>query len=566
MLSSKRNILQTVALLKSYGVKEIVLSPGSRNAPIIQTFSQEPFFNCHIILDERNASFHAIGIIQKTQNPVAICCTSGSALLNYAPAVSEAFYQHLPLIIISADRSPEWIGQMDGQTLPQPNIFGELVKKSVNIPEIKNETDEWYCNRLINEALNSSISSFNAGPVHINIPLSEPLFDYSVTELPSVRKINKPILRKEIISDSYKKEWTQLPNKIIVVGQMFYSEKLISILNKFADRHNCVILSEHLSNCTSSKFISNFDTLLGSICEEDRNAFRPDLLITFGGHIVSKRLKHFFRQYKPDNHWLIDESGETIDLFQSLTDIIEANPIDFLTDIEKGIETKNHNEFYNRWKDTSQEIKEPSDKIIFSDIWATRSFIKRLPKKSPLHLANSNAVRNAQLFDIDKSVRVYCNRGINGIESTLPSTIGFASVSIEPIYLIIGDLSFFYGVGSLWNIKHINNLRILLINNSGGGIFHLLPGLNKSESLSDLVAAGHSESAESWSNAAGFKYLTANNKDSFEKQIEEFVTSETTQSIIFEIKVDIDESKKVLHQYYDHIRQEMSKIKSNNIK
>lgn len=552
MFSSKQNILQTVALLKAYGVKEIVLSPGSRNAPIIQTFTQDSFFNCHIVVDERNAAFWGIGIIQAKKEAVAICCTSGSAMLNYAPAISEAFYQQLPLIVISADRSEEWIGQMDGQTMHQVNTFGTIVKKSVNLPEINNDTDEWYCNRLLNEALTTCLSP-NKGPVHINIPIGEPLFDYSITKLPQARKIKKPLVNKNIDLSAYKAKWNDSTKKIIVVGQMFYSEQTVSILEQFADKHNCVILTEYLSNCNSSKFISNFDLLLGSLQEEKRENYRPEILITIGGHIVSKKLKHFFRKHKPLHHWLIDESGEIVDLFQSLTDVVEMNPLNFLEEFDKLLVSAKDNEYLSEWKKLSNKIQEPSESINFSDIWTTGYFLRKIPQDSLLHVANSNAIRNIQLFNIDKSVQVYCNRGINGIESTLPTTVGFASVVSKNVYLIIGDLSFFYGLNSLWNIKQIKNLRILLINNNGGGIFHLLPGLNKSESLDEYVSAGHSSNAELWTKSAGFKYMNAKNKSEVENQIAQFISDRISESIVFEVNVDTEISNNVLYEYVKNI-------------
>lgn len=553
MFSTKKNILQTVALLKAYEIKHIVLSPGSRNAPLMQTFSQDTFFDCHVIVDERNAAFYALGIIQAKRCPVVICCTSGSALLNYAPAVSEAFYQQLPLIVVSADRAPQWIGQMDGQTLPQSGAFGALVKKAVNLPEIQNETDEWYCNRLINEALIACTNNAQ-GPVQINIPLSEPLFDYSQQTLPEVRRIHSAKVNKIVEISRFSSEWQQLPKRIIVVGQMPFSENLISLLGKLAKDYNCIILTEYLSNCVSSQFISNFDALLYRLNEDEKISYQPDILITIGGHIVSKRLKHFFRQYKPKSHWLISESGEVVDLFQSLTDLIDTTPIQFLSELLNAIPQTENTEFSILWNNSAKAIEAPSQDIPFSDIWATGEFLKVIPNKSALHVANSSAVRNVQLYPIDPSIRVYCNRGVNGIESTLPTVVGFAAVSVNPVYLVIGDLSFFYGLNALWNINHIKNLRILLVNNGGGGIFHLLPGLNKSESLNEYVSAEHTTDARNWATAAGCKYLSARNKEEFVNHLAIFTAEYTDQSIILEVIADMDICKKTFQEYYHNLK------------
>lgn len=552
MLSTKKNILQTVALLKSYGVKHIVLSPGSRNAPLIQTFTQDAFFDCHLIVDERNAGFYALGMIQYLCQPVAICCTSGSSLLNYAPAVSEAYYQQLPLIVISADRSPEWIGQMDGQTIPQAGVFSSIVKKSVHIPEIKSETDQWFCNRLLNEALIACTANAS-GPVHINIPLSEPLFDYTAKDLPEVRKINFAPVQKSTEIKPFVEKWNSFPKRMIIVGQLFKSPKLIAILEKLAKENDCLILTEHLSNCVSASFISNFDALLSTFSAEDKMNHTPDLVLTLGGHIISKRLKHFLRENKPTAHWHITESGDAVDLYQSLTDLLKVDAETFLSDLSTNISSEKEKPFADTWRKSAERISEPTD-IPFSDLSATKAFIKALPQNAQLHLANSNSVRNAQLFTLNKSVDVYCNRGVNGIESTLPSVVGFASVCKSPVYLLIGDLSFFYGLNALWNIQHIKNLRILLINNGGGGIFHLLPGLNKSASLPEYVAAEHQTDAKAWVEASGITYLSAKNEEELNANLASFFDEKLNQSMLLEVSTDIESSNKVYLEYYNKLK------------
>lgn len=553
MFSVKKNVLQTVALLKAYGVKQIVLSPGSRNAPLMQTFSQDAFFECHAIVDERNAAFYALGIIQALQQPVAICCTSGSALLNYAPAVSEAYYQQLPLIVVSADRSPEWIGQMDGQTLPQAGVFGSLSKKSVHLPEINSEKDEWFCNRLINEALIACTADAR-GPVHINIPLAEPLFDYSEEKLPEVRKINYARPRKSADIPAFIEKWDKLPKRLIIVGQLFQTPQLTELLESLAKKTDCIVFTENLSNSVSPLFINNFDAVLYAVSEEKKEIFAPDLVITLGGHIVSKRLKHFIRQHKPKNHWHLTESGEVVDLFQSLTDLVETEAIEFFSKLSSEVQDNREKPFFDLWKNISLLIPEPKEDIPFSDISATGDFLKVMPKNSVLHLANSSTVRNVQLFQLDKSIKVYCNRGVNGIESTLPSVVGFASVYKDPVYLIIGDLSFFYGLNALWNIQHIRNLRILLINNGGGGIFHLLPGLNQASSLKKHVSADHTSTAKDWALAAGLNYLSAETKNDLKESLKAFIDAKTDQSVLLEITTNMEISKKAFQEYYHKLK------------
>lgn len=552
MFSVKRNVLETVGLLKAYGINEIVLSPGSRNAPLIQTFSSDPFFSCHVIVDERNAAFYALGIIQFTQKPVVVCCTSGSALLNYAPAVSEAYYQQLPLIVVSADRSMEWIGQMDGQTIPQYGVFGVLSKKSVQLPEVYSDLDLWFCNRLLNEALIAATADIE-GPVHINVPVSEPLFDYSVTELPLVRKIRYARPMKVVDVVSYVEVLRNTSKALVIVGQGFYDKELIGLLQSLVEKISCVVIVEHLSNTSSDLFVPNADTLLSVVDEFVKGELKPDVVISIGGHIVSKKLKHFIRQYKPAYHWFVSERSDVVDLYESLTDLVETDSNIFIKGILEKIEAKETSEFYNTWKSLSDKICEPVD-VHFSDILVTGTFLNKLPVASYLHLANSSVVRNAQLFKIESSIRVFCDRGTNGIESSLPSAIGFASVSDSPVFLAIGDLSFFYTVGSLWNIQHIKNLRILLINNRSGGIFHLLPGLDDASSLKQYVAAEHNCSAQRWVEASGIDYISAKNKTELDEALDILISHKNDRSILLEVFTDIEISKQISKEYYNKLK------------
>ena len=326
MYSPKKNVLETVALFKAYGISEVVLSPGSRNTPLIQSFASDPFFKCHSVVDERSAGFFALGIINRIQKPVAVCCTSGTALLNYGPAVAEAFYQELPLVVVSADRSPAWIGQMDGQTLPQPGIFGGLVRKSVQLPEVQVEEDLWHCNRLLNEALNAATN----GPVHINIPISEPLFDFSVETLPEVRtfKVVTPLMINDLqpLVEAYE----QAEKPLILIGQLqAHPLELTHLLEKFRLNRSDVVLVEHLGQYQTPDSIGNFDAMISTWDAETAKAFAPDLLITLGGHIVSKRVKKWLRENQAKTHWHIGLNGLP-DTYGQATHFMQTTPEAFL--------------------------------------------------------------------------------------------------------------------------------------------------------------------------------------------------------------------------------------------
>jgi 2-succinyl-5-enolpyruvyl-6-hydroxy-3-cyclohexene-1-carboxylate synthase len=556
MYSSKKSVVQTIALLKAFGINDVVLSPGSRNAPLIQGFAIDPFFRCHSVVDERSASFYAIGIIYKTKKPVVICCTSGTALLNYHPAVAEAYYQNLPLIVISADRSPAWIGQMDGQTVPQVGVFGNLVKKSVQLPEIKNEEEYWYCNRLLNETL-ITCQTNNPGPVHINVPISEPLFDFSLEKLPEPRKINQ-IEALNDISDKDIRDlaeiWKKSGKRVIMIGQMSIETTIDHLM--VSNKNDFVLLNEHLSNSAADNNIYNFDAILSGYDSDNIKKFSPDLLITFGGHIVSKRIKNLLRNNPPQCHWHISLSNEIPDTYKSITHFINTDPEIFFRKLENHIADSHETdyEYISMWHNKSLEINSPDFSLPFSDIAVTGFLMNSLPANAVLFVANSSSVRNIQLYNKDKTINVYCNRGTNGIEGTLSAAIGYATIHEGEVFLLVGDLSFFYDLNSLWNFKMPENLHIMLINNGGGGIFHLLPGLENAESLDSYVSASHSKGAGKWIEATDLDYLKAENYDELNNVANEFLREKRINSVILEIITDKSNNKKAVDQYYNNIK------------
>lgn len=560
MFSTKKNVLQTVAMLKAFDISHVIISPGSRNSPLSQSFVSDSFFKCHSIVDERSAGFYAIGLINKLLKPVALCCTSGSALLNYGPAVAEAFYQELPLVIISADRSPAWIGQMDGQTIPQIGVFNSLVKKSVQIPEINNDEELWYCNRLLNETLIECTNNGN-GPVHINVPISEPLFDFSCTELPTVRKINNFSAIKGNPDESkmiqLEQIWKKSNKRMILIGQGCPGNyELLKLSEQLCSKNECIVLSEHLGNIGFSGLIGNFDALISTFNEKEYSEFAPDLLITIGGHIVSKRIRKLIRKHAPENHWHFSESGKIPDTFKSLTHLLDATPASLLENIINRIGNvdSSKNEYVLQWTKKSEILPEPGNDLPFSDVRVTGKFLRLLPAKSTLMVGNSSSVRNIQLFPLDKSINVFCNRGTNGIEGSVSTAIGYSTIHNGQTYLLVGDLSFFYDINSIWNGNTPDNLHILLINNGGGGIFHLLPGLEKADSMDKFVSASHSISAENWVKASGLDYLKADSDLTYDSALLDFIKTDRKKPVVLEVFTDFQSNRKASDTYYSNIK------------
>lgn len=553
MYSDKRSILQLAALLKAHKIRKIVLCPGSRNAAIVHTLVNIEDFTCYSVTDERSAGFFAIGLSLQGGGPAAICCTSGSALLNLHPAVSEAFYQQIPLIIISADRPAAWIGQMDGQTLPQPNVFGNLVKMSVNLPEVNTDEDEWYCNRLINEAILET-NHHGKGPVHINVPLSEPIYRFTAKTLPEARVITR-YQGLNVYDRDYKElinKLNQANKRMIIVGQMNliyqFDKKYVKPLCK-----NFVWLTEHLGNQTTPGLaIKNFDVAVSAMDEVRQEQMTPELLITFGGHIVSKQMKKYLRNHPPKEHWHITPDGKVADLFGCLTTIIEMDPFEFLEKIAFLLEG-NPTNYPLMWENWCKTIPEPS--LPYSQISVTGDLIKALPAPCSLHLANSSTVRYAQLFTLAKGVEVCCNRGVNGIEGSLSSAIGYASASTQTNFILIGDLSFFIDMNALWMSHLRNNVRILLFNNEGGEIFHTLPGMDKTDKSRPFITAEHQTSAKGWAEERGFQYIKVRDDEEWQDALKVFASPEEQERpMILEVMTDKSEDTRLLREYYKSVK------------
>ncbi|MDR0749055.1 MAG: 2-succinyl-5-enolpyruvyl-6-hydroxy-3-cyclohexene-1-carboxylic-acid synthase [Tannerellaceae bacterium] len=560
MYANKKNVLQLIALLKAHGIRQIVLSPGSRNSPLLHSFAIDSFFTCHVVVDERSAGFYATGIILHTGEPAAVCCTSGTAALNLGPAIAEAFYQELPLLALTADRPAAWIGQRAGQTLPQPGMYNSLVKKSVQLPEINTPEDEWYCNRLINEAL-AELNHHSPAPVHINIPLSEPLSDYTAGALPEARSIRRYLpgasMEGLMENDGFACRFRKYSKRMILTGQLWQqTEEVRGLLEKLSGEKDCVILGECLSNIHSPHVISNFDSLLYALPKEEQERYAPDLLITFGGHIVSKRIKQFLQANKPGEHWHISPSGEITDLFQCLTHSIEAGVPAFLDCLAScGEAGEDKGESYVRlWDDARKKLSAPDDTGEFSDLLVVKEWLEAIPGNASIHLANSSSVRLAQLFPLKRGVTVYCNRGTSGIDGCMSTAVGYAAVSGKQTFLLIGDLAFFYDMNALWNRQLSGNLRILLNNNGGGGIFYTLPGFNRSEAMDTCLSASHQTPAKAWAETTGFTYLSASGREELRDAMPVFTGSKGDKPALLEVFTSMKKNTDILRNYYHALK------------
>ena len=498
-----------IEIFAARGIHQIVISPGSRNAPLTIGFASNDTFECFSIADERSAAFFALGMAQQTQKPVVILCTSGSALLNYYPAFAEAFYSQIPLIVVSADRPHDKIDIGDGQTIRQENVFANHSLFNANLNEnVSQEND-----KLINEAISKSI--LEKGPVHINVPFEEPL--YETTEelivkceiIPEVQ----PILESENLTE-FAKKWNNSTKKMILVGVNFPNAIQQKSIDWMANDSSVVVLTETTSNLHDETFISNIDTIITPFSIEDFETFQPEILLTFGGMVVSKRIKAFLRKHKPKQHWHIDPF-RAYDTFGALTKHFKTEPNLFFEQfipLSQNIKSSYKSEMnaIKKLRKIKQEVY--LSKIPFSDFKAFELIIPRLPEHSMLQIANSSPIRYAQLIDIHPSISVFCNRGTSGIDGSSSTAIGAAFASNQQTVLITGDISFLYDSNALWNQYIPKNFKIILVNNGGGGIFRILPGHKETPVFNNFFETSHCFTAEHLAKMYQFNYYTASNE------------------------------------------------------
>lgn len=528
MYSHKKNINLLTAVMAAHGLHDVVVCPGSRNGALVHNFNECPDFRCHSVTDERSAAFVAIGIIEATKRPAAVCVTSGSAVLGTLPAVAEAAMRRLPLLIISADRPAEWIGQLDGQTLPQNGALQPYAPTFV-VPEIENESAHWYANRQANEAL---IRISRNQPTHINLPLSEPLFDFSEPQLPQERIFTelRPVVQSPL-SDEILQQISAARLPVLFIGQY---ENALPDIEKLEAAHHILILPEHLANVAGAwrTAVMEYTDAL--------TEFQPDLILHAGGNLVHKRTKLMLRQAASCPVIRIDEDGLCPDTFYRLQTVVRAGLPEVVQQLCRLTSPKPE---VVRWKETLEAHKiearqlnflSPEDHTALRAVNLCCSAVQQQENAS-LHLANSSTVRMASRFIEGGQCPVHCNRGTNGIEGTLSTAAGHSLVTSGSTFVILGDLSFFYDCNALCDPKLSGNLRILLINNGGGAIFHHLPGLSNSPALEQFIAAEHGFSARGLADTYGLHYKAVNPGENLEEAIDFLTHHEATRPVLVEV-------------------------------
>lgn len=546
-------VQQIITVCKAQNLKHIIISPGSRNAPLAISFSNDPFFKCYSIVDERCAAFFGLGIAQQTNEPVALVCTSGSALLNYYPAIAEAFYSDIPLVVLSADRPKERIDVGDGQTIRQEHVFANHILYEANLENNVNYSDALKVknDQLITQALKTSKAK--QGPVHVNIPLYEPLYNTieKVIGNNNVNEVQKKYNTNVTIDQSFVKKWQKASKKLIIVGVLSPNSIDIDVLDALLNDENVLLLTETTSNLYHLKAIPSIDQVITKLTEKQFDDLQPDLLLTFGGMVVSKRIKAFLRNYQPKDHWHVDEK-KAYDTYGCLSQHFKEKPNDFLkilaqtsTEVKSGYQKEWLQVYAQKLENHNKYLKN----IPFSDLKVFESIVNALPQQLHLQLSNSSTIRYAQLFRFKKGIDIFCNRGTSGIDGSTSTAIGAALIQQKQTLLITGDLSFLYDSNALWNAHIPNNFKIIVINNSGGGIFRILPGNKEAAYFSEFLETKHDISAKNIASMYNFEYLKATNKAMLDEHLIGFF--EKSSKILLEIYTPNAINDQILLNYFD---------------
>lgn len=574
MFCNKRNVNILTSILLERGITNATVCPGSRNAPITHNFKETGSIKCHSVTDERTAGFTALGIALATKKPVVVCVTSGSALLNTAPAVAEAYYQHVPLIVISADRPLQWIDQLDGQTIRQAGCLEKFTAKSVTLPEPVDDETAWFCNRLINEAISCATQGEGA-PVHINVPIGEPLFGFTTPALPAervIKTIKLPVL--PCLPDELRKKTDAASRPIFVIGQVqkgaIGRQTMKTLQNKY------VTFCEPLANYCYTTI--HFDEAIRVVGE--REEYLPDLIIYVGNNIVSKATRRFLRRAKCDTCMLTLSDNAFSDPTMSLSDIIQCpdwKSIDMiltelckLDDSEHGAETEKEDQgrnalrqsFFGKWNRILQAAASVAENYEprYSQMSAVKYFEEQLDDLDfniDIHYANSTAIRLACIYSAHY---VWCNRGVNGIEGSLSTAVGFSMATDEMTVCVIGDLSFFYDQNALWNRHAGGNLRIVMLNNRGGGIFRQVPGIEESPAADELIAATHNTTAEGICSQNDIGYIKACNAQEMQCGIVTLLTREATRPMLLEVITNAEDDAEAMAEYFKQTKEHLAHI------
>jgi len=559
MYTDDRGAQIVLSLLKQFGIRKIVVSPGTTNVPISMSVQNDPDFEVYSVVDERSAAYFATGLAYESGEPVVISCTGATASRNYLSGLTEAYYRHLPVIALTSQHYNEDADELLPQVTDRSVSQNDVKKMSVLLPVVRDEISESEAVVKVNKALVSAISH-GEGPVHINLPVSN-MYSFSTHELPVAPKTS--YYRGKDILPPLGKGLEGKKIGVFVGSHKEFSPSLNKSIEDFIKRYNTVIFTDHSSGYHGPNRIQ-----ISQISDLLQSPNRPDIVIDLGS--VSGDYSSWW-VYENIPIWRVSEDGVLHYRQGHFVDKLFDCPEDeFFHDMASLTNRQSEHEYYKLLKHEVDGITVPN--LPLSNTYISQKLASSIPKNSNLHLAILNSFRNMNYFQLDKTVRSSCNVGGFGIDGPLSTTIGQSMCDTDRLYFaLVGDLAFFYDMNSL-GIRHISkNVRILLVNNNRGVEFRVNPDLEErfSDALDSLVSAhGHFGDAKAWAESMGFTYISARNKPEFDRQLPEFVSSIDDQQapMLFEVFTTADDEKKALAAIRSANRPVAKSLEINNPK
>jgi 2-succinyl-5-enolpyruvyl-6-hydroxy-3-cyclohexene-1-carboxylate synthase len=500
-----QHIADLGTVLEGLGVRHVILAPGSRNAPLVQLFTSGNRFVCHSIVDERSAGYVALGMARQLGRPVAVVTTSGTAVLNLSPAVAEAFQQNIPIVVLTADRPREILSQFDNQVTDQSAPYFNHSKGFFEFPVQVRDVSSLKKGILAVEKLVREALREPAGPVHVNLPLAEPL--YVPLPSPALSEMSVNAYSEEVPVPEVLPAVGPDEKKILILAGMGPGDKEVKGALKLLLQHRqAAVVAENISNLHAASFVSNPELVLSGATEEERRALAPDLILAFGLQVVSKRLRQFAENCPDADLRSLEEGTDPVDLFHELAGIRPCE-----------------NKYLNLWKQIEGREKARVQSFLreapFGNLTALARIMEVLPAGTVVHLGNSATIRYSQLLPARSALSYFSNRGISGIDGSLSTAVGSAMVSDRQHVLIMGDLSFVYDSNGLWNKDFPENLKLVVLNDGGGGIFRLLDGPDRMDFFEEFSVTHHPVSIELLAGAFGRRFARVSGMEELENQL-----------------------------------------------
>ena len=542
--SIERNILMTISLLKSHGIQDIVISPGGTNVCLATSLIHDPYFNLYSCVDERSAAYMACGISEESGKPVVLCCTGATASRNYVPALTEAYYRKLPILVLTTSQHEGKVGHNFPQVTDRSVQMKDILNYSTHIPvHIDNKMDHWQCNVEINKAI-LELWRNGGGPSHINLATDSSI-DFSVDKLPDERVIKRYEAGSNLPAINAKRV------AVYVGNHKKWNNSLTECVDAFCEKYNAAVLCDNTSGYHGHYKVEA--CILSTQAQYTSPLLDIELMIHIGD------VSGAYMNLSPKKVWRVNPDGEVRDTFYTLETVFQMSEDSFFTEYCKMKDERITTEYYEMLQSECNNMRQLIPDLPFSNAWIASKTAQLLPEGSEVHFGILNSLRTWNYFHLNDSIDCFCNTGGFGIDGCLSSAIGASLVHPERIYYcILGDLAFFYDMNSIGN-RHIgSNIRVIMVNNGCGGEFHIPACITKRAGMEKQLINQYTAASGHYGNKSsllvqhltedlGFEYLGISSKEEYLNNIEYITSSNLHDKPLFvELFTEVDDDAEAL--------------------